>query len=96
MAEAKTAVLGAGAWGTAVAVLLAARRANGPAEAGREPESEVVLWARSARLVEAMAKNRRNDDYLPSAAFPPELSVTSSLAEALRDAETCVVAVPSR
>ncbi|HQD84544.1 MAG TPA: hypothetical protein PK929_15945, partial [Quisquiliibacterium sp.] len=63
-------VLGAGAWGTAVAAHAARRHA-------------VRLWTRSAEHAEAMRGARRNARYLPDTDLPPALSVTSDLAEAL-------------
>ncbi|MEW6676927.1 MAG: NAD(P)H-dependent glycerol-3-phosphate dehydrogenase [Pseudomonadota bacterium] len=76
------AVLGAGAWGTALAIRLA----------GRAP---VVLWTRSADHARAMAESRCNDRYLPGLAFPPGMTVTADLAEALAGADTLIAAVPS-
>jgi len=60
----KIAVLGAGAWGTAIAM----------AAAGRH---EVLLWARDAAQAEAMQRERRNARYLPEAALPPSVQVTA-------------------
>ncbi len=77
------AVLGAGSWGTALAVHLA--RIAHP----------VSLWARDAALVGDMRARRANPVYLPDATFPDALTVTNDLAEALRDAQLVVVAVPS-
>ena len=66
----KIAVLGAGAWGTALA--LAALAAG----------HEVLLWARSADQADAMQATRRNARYLPDVALPEALAVTSDLAAA--------------
>ena len=66
----KIAVLGAGAWGTALA--LAALAAG----------HEVLLWARSADQADAMQAARRNARYLPDVALPEALAVTSDLAAA--------------
>jgi glycerol-3-phosphate dehydrogenase (NAD(P)+) len=63
-------VLGAGAWGTAVAVHAARRH-------------EVRLWARSAEHAEAMRGARRNERYLPGTELPVALSVTADLDQAL-------------
>ncbi|MDY0743220.1 NAD(P)H-dependent glycerol-3-phosphate dehydrogenase [Paucibacter sp. R3-3] len=62
----KISILGAGAWGTALAVQAAARH-------------EVVLWARDAAAVQEMAATRRNARYLPDAALPPNLAVSADL-----------------
>ncbi len=63
-------VIGAGAWGTALA--LAAQRA------GRE----VVLWARDPKLAEEINARHENSRYLPEVAFDAEIRVTAELAEA--------------
>ena len=58
----RIAVLGAGAWGTALAAVLAARH-------------DVVLWARDPAQAEAMARTRRNARYLPEIELPARLAV---------------------
>lgn len=72
----KIAVLGAGAWGTALAVN-AARLAG--------PDRAVSLWARDAAQARDMQGLRENRRYLPGVAFPPDLIVdavsTASVAE---------------
>jgi glycerol-3-phosphate dehydrogenase (NAD(P)+) len=78
------AILGAGAWGTALAVHLLERSARRPS---------VVLWARSADHVGALRTARENTRYLAGVALPPALSITSDLAEAAR-AGTLIVATP--
>jgi glycerol-3-phosphate dehydrogenase (NAD(P)+) len=77
------AVIGAGSWGTALAVQFA--RTGHP----------TVLWGRDEDQVHAMAAERRNTHYLPDVPFPRPLAVTASLAEALRGAPDVLVAVPS-
>jgi glycerol-3-phosphate dehydrogenase (NAD(P)+) len=76
-------VLGAGSWGTALAVHLA------------RIGHTVRLWARDPALVAAMRDRRVNPVYLPETAFPESLSVTDQLADALGGAALVVVAVPS-
>lgn len=76
-------VLGAGSWGTALAILLAG---NG---------HRVVLWGRSGEQMQSMAAERRNPRYLPDVAFPEDLRVSADLGEALAAAELVLVAVPS-
>ena len=66
----KVAILGAGAWGTAVALALAARH-------------EVRLWGRDGAAMAAMAAARENSAYLPGFAFPPGLRVEAGLDAAL-------------
>lgn len=68
----KIGVIGAGAWGTALA-LTAAR-------AGRT----VTLWAREPELAAAMAKSHENARFLPGITLPPTITPTSDLAEAAR------------
>ena len=77
------AVLGAGSWGTALAIQLA--------RAGRK----TVLWGRDRGQVEALSRDRLNRLYLPDAGFPADLSVTATLPDALDGAEDVLVAVPS-
>ena len=81
---AEIAVIGAGAWGTALAVL-AARRGH-----------TVHLWARRSEQAQAMQQDRENREYLPGVAFPPTLHPTAQAEEALAEAELAVVAVPSK
>jgi glycerol-3-phosphate dehydrogenase (NAD(P)+) len=76
-------VLGAGSWGTALAVHL-----------GRVGH-DVRLWARDQALVTEMLARRANAVYLPDVPFPAALTPTHSLADALRDADLVVSAVPS-
>ncbi|GAB5605269.1 NAD(P)H-dependent glycerol-3-phosphate dehydrogenase [Sideroxyarcus sp. TK5] len=75
------AVLGAGAWGTALAISLAERH-------------DVTLWARDAAQVAAMRETRRNRRYLPDIALPDNLALDEDLQAVLRDAQLIVVAVP--
>jgi glycerol-3-phosphate dehydrogenase (NAD(P)+) len=77
------AVVGAGSWGTALAVHL-----------GRVGH-EVRLWARDPALVYDMASQRANVEYLPGIALPDSVSVTHDMRAALRDAELVVSAIPS-
>lgn len=77
------AVLGAGSWGTALAVQLA--------RVGRP----VVLWGRDKDALEQMAKARVNERYLPGVTFPDNLVVESDLTHAVRDVGDVLVAVPS-
>jgi glycerol-3-phosphate dehydrogenase (NAD(P)+) len=77
------AVLGAGSWGTALAVHL-----------GRLGH-DVRLWARDATLAGDMQRRRANAIYLPDVGLPEAVRVTDALAAALDDAELVVSAVPS-
>lgn len=80
----KLAVIGAGAWGTVLAWLLAQ---NGCA---------VKLWARRETLARTINASRRNKDYLPDLELPKNLSATSSLAKAVEGVSAAVIAVPSQ
>jgi glycerol-3-phosphate dehydrogenase (NAD(P)+) len=73
-------VLGAGAWGTALAVHAAQR---GP----------VLLWARDAAQAQAMQTQRHNTRYLPGIALPPMLQVTHDFAAALAHGRSGLVLV---
>jgi glycerol-3-phosphate dehydrogenase (NAD(P)+) len=77
----KVAVLGAGAWGTAISCALATRM-------------EVRLWARDAAQARAIRERRRNERYLPGFEIPASVSVTAELAEALAGAELLLAATP--
>jgi glycerol-3-phosphate dehydrogenase (NAD(P)+) len=78
-----TAVLGAGSWGTALAVHLA------------RADHGVRLWARDAALVGELNMTRRNDRYLPGIPIPKGVTATADVHEALAGARFVVVAVPS-
>ena len=77
------AVLGAGSWGTALAIQFA--------RTGRP----TTMWGIEADEIRAMARDRCNDAYLPGAAFPDVLVVTTRLEEALDGAEDVLIVVPS-
>ncbi len=77
------AVLGAGSWGTALAIQLA--------RSGRATR----LWGRDAGQLRVLARDRVNARYLPGAAFPESLTVEPDLAAALKGALDVLVVVPS-
>lgn len=79
----KVAVLGAGSWGTALAILLAGKG------------KRVSLWARSQKAAEELRWRRENLAYLPGVIIPFEVAITSDLDEALHEAEVVVLSVPS-
>ncbi|WP_258239761.1 NAD(P)H-dependent glycerol-3-phosphate dehydrogenase [Pseudidiomarina homiensis] len=83
MKNTQVTVLGAGSYGTALALCFAR---NG---------SPVCLWGRDAEQVQLMAKERENHRYLPGIKLPEALQVTSDLAAAVEDARNIVVVVPS-
>ncbi len=80
----KITVLGAGAWGTAVAIALAARH-------------DVLLWGRNAGAMQIMATQRENRGYLPGFALPAQLRISHDFDAALAhvaapDAPTLLIA----
>ena len=83
MNDASVTVLGAGSYGTALAICLA--RNNTP----------TVLWGRDARQLSVMADSRQNERYLPGAPFPEALSVENDLATAVAQSRDILVVVPS-
>jgi glycerol-3-phosphate dehydrogenase (NAD(P)+) len=78
---ARVAVLGAGAWGTSMAAVLAERL-------------DVSLWAQNAEQAQSMAATRRNERYLPGIGIPREVAVTPDLAKATVEAQLVLVATP--
>lgn len=78
-----TAILGAGSWGTALAILLAR---NG---------TPVKLWGHEPEHMQRLREQRCNADFLPDIAFPPGLEPIVALPETLASAEHVLVAVPS-
>lgn len=78
----KIAVLGAGAWGTALAISLAKHH-------------DVALWARNAKQVAEMVTAHCNTRYLPGFTYPPALQVEASLCQALDSAELTLAVVPT-
>jgi len=77
------AVIGAGSWGTALAIQLA--REGHPTQ----------LWGRDGVQLEAMRRARRNLRYLPDAEFPDALQIADGLRRALEAARDALIAVPS-
>ena len=75
-------VLGAGSWGTALAIQAA--------RAG----CTVKLWARDASLAERMRGERENAKYLPGASLPESIEITSDLGS-LCDLDEVMVVIPS-
>jgi glycerol-3-phosphate dehydrogenase (NAD(P)+) len=76
--------MGSGAWGTALAKLLA--------DAG----GEVTLWARRSDIAEQINSTRRNPDYLPGVDLPSAIKATTDPDEALRGVTTVLLAVPAQ
>lgn len=79
----EAAVIGAGGWGTALAVLLA------------DKGCPVSLWMRSADLYKTIILKRTNEKYLPGVKLGPLIRPTLELGEALRNKRLVIFAVPS-
>ena len=78
----KIAVLGAGAWGTALAVNAADRH-------------EVTLWTRDAQQAQTLDTTRSNPRYLPRIFFPPDLGIATGTAISVaKGADLVVIATP--
>ncbi len=79
----KISIIGAGAWGTALAIAFARNTAH-----------SVTLWARDAGLCATMTAARENERYLPGAAFPAALKICADIDGALADADLLLLATP--
>jgi len=77
------AVLGAGSFGTCLALLCAR-------------DHDVTIWARDPELAESINRNRRNPRYLSDLEIPPKVRATSELSEALEHRELVICAIPSQ
>lgn len=77
------AIIGAGSWGTALALILAPRF------------QRVRLWVYEADLAERMVHARENDVYLPGFQLPTNVEISTSLTEATREAPIVLSAIPS-
>lgn len=77
------AVLGAGSWGTALAIVLARNGAR------------ALLWGRDSDQLQAMAAERRNERYLPGITLPDGVEPCADLQEAVKAADDLLLVVPS-
>jgi glycerol-3-phosphate dehydrogenase (NAD(P)+) len=80
----KVSVIGAGAWGTALALVLSRNKHS------------VKLWTHRAEQAEELRTKRTNERYLPGIALPGEWEICTDLHETVRSAEMIVAAVPSK
>ena len=80
----KTTVLGAGAWGTALARLLC------------DGNNSVTLWGHNAEHLDHLRRTQQNERYLPGIKLPDDLKLETELWRAVDEAELIVVAVPSK
>jgi len=81
--SASIAVIGAGSWGTALAILLSHKGLD------------VRLWGNLAHEIEQMRRERMNSQYLPGIAFPDSLTPLTDISEALQGADEVLIVVPS-
>jgi glycerol-3-phosphate dehydrogenase (NAD(P)+) len=79
------AVIGAGAWGTGIAIVL-----------GRKGTHRVRLWAHETEVCESIAKRQVNELFLPGRNIPGSVKVTGDLGTALEAAQIVVSAMPSQ
>jgi glycerol-3-phosphate dehydrogenase (NAD(P)+) len=79
------AVIGAGAWGTSLSIVL-----------GRKGTHRVRLWAHEKEVRDSISSRRVNQLFLPEQAIPDSVSVTGSFEDALQDAEIIVSVMPSQ
>ena len=80
----RIAVLGSGAWGTAIALSLA-----------NKGNHQVTLWSHRAEAADALSCDRENRHFLPGFRFPDSLAITANDSEAIAAAEILVCVVPS-
>jgi glycerol-3-phosphate dehydrogenase (NAD(P)+) len=81
----KIAILGAGSWGTALAIVLT--RSAQP--------HKISMWVHDAELAEYLRRERVNHVYLPGHSLPEHIEITHDLSDALDDAQIVVGAMPS-
>ena len=80
----RLAIIGGGAWGTALA--LAARRAG----------SDITIWARDPAIAAAINERHENPVYLPGIALDLDIAATTGLGQATAGAEAALLAVPAQ
>lgn len=81
----QVAVIGAGAWGTALAIVL-----------GRKGTHKIRLWANEAEVIDSISKSRINEHFLPGFVLPEPVTATVDLITALDGAEIVVSVMPSQ
>ena len=81
---AKVAIIGAGAWGTALSMVLA-----------RKGSHQVRLWAYESEVCDSINSRHVNQQFLPGHTIPDSVQATTSLQEAVRPAEIVVSVMPS-
>ena len=79
------AIIGAGAWGTALSIVL-----------GRKDTHRIRLWAHEPEICETIARKRVNEKFLPGQPIPPCVMPCRDLSHALDGAAILVSAIPSQ
>ena len=79
------AIIGAGAWGTGLAIVL-----------GRNGTHRIRLWAHETEVRDSIAARRVNEQFLPGQLIPNCVSATGDLEEAVREAHIVVSVMPSQ
>jgi glycerol-3-phosphate dehydrogenase (NAD(P)+) len=80
----KVAILGAGSWGSGLALNLASKKID------------VTMWTIDSNQEKEINETRENKDYLPGIIFPKNINITTDLQETVQDATMIVSAVPSQ
>lgn len=81
----KIAIIGAGAWGTALSIIL-----------GRTETHRIRLWAHEEEVCESIAQRRVNERFLPSQIIPSSVTPCNDLAQTIDHAEIVVTVMPSQ
>ncbi|MBU8696280.1 NAD(P)H-dependent glycerol-3-phosphate dehydrogenase [Bacillus pumilus] len=80
----KISVLGAGSWGTALALVLA------------DNHHDVHMWGHRQELIDQINEKHENHDYLPDVALPASIKATTDMKQALEGTDAIIVAVPTK
>ena len=89
----RIAIIGGGAWGTALAISLARQR--GERKDRQRGDHSIALWSHTASVAESIARHRENRTYLPGYVVPDAVRPTADLAQALASAEIVIGVMPS-
>jgi len=81
----RIAIIGAGAWGTALSIVL-----------GRKESHEIRLWAHEKEVCESITRDRVNEKFLPGQSIPAGVTPCNDLAEAIEGAAIVVSVMPSQ
>ncbi len=89
----RIAIIGSGAWGTALAISLAQQR--GESKDQQRGTHSITLWSHTAVVADSIAQHRENRTYLPGYVVPDAVQPTADLAQALASAEIVIGVMPS-